>query len=148
VGVRRVGYGWSLITRNLAVATGHHQISITVFPDPDHSKLISFSSEIQQGLCVSYIVISLTYYPAHVKTEYKGAAAPTPFSFHTPPPLCTILLHYKLVDMDFPFFPAPVSSLFMFTKEVVDFWQQCHSPGLESANSRQLLSHQVQKDAG
>jgi hypothetical protein len=27
--------------------------------------------------------------------------------------------------MDFPFFPAPVSSFFMLTKEVVVFWQQC-----------------------
>jgi hypothetical protein len=28
-----------------------------------------FSSQIQQGLCVSQIVISLTYHPSHVKTE-------------------------------------------------------------------------------
>ncbi len=95
-------------------------------PDSDRSKSIFFfQSEIHQGLCVSHIVISPTYHPALVKTEYKGAAAPSHFlSSHTPLP-CTILLHYELVDTDFPFFPPPVSSFFMFAKEVVVFWQQC-----------------------
>ncbi len=90
-GVRRVAYGRSTITCYLAVATRHHrisaipriQIAVSQFP---------FSSKIQQGLCISHIVISPTYHLAHVKTEYKGAAAPSPFlSSHTPPPPCIIL---------------------------------------------------------
>jgi len=50
---------------------------------------------VSKSLCVSHIVISLTYHLAHVKTVYEGAAAA--------PPLCIILLHYKLVVTDFPF---------------------------------------------
>jgi hypothetical protein len=55
----------------------------------------SFSSKVQQGLCISQIVILITYHMAHVKTEYKGAAPPPPFLFTpTPPPrvlyFCTI----------------------------------------------------------
>jgi hypothetical protein len=30
-------------------------------------------------------------------------------------------LNYEVVDMDFPVFPPPVSSFFMFTKEVMVF---------------------------
>ncbi len=79
-----------------AVATRHHwisvipriQIAVNQFP---------FLSKIQQALCVSHIVILLPYHLAHVKTEYKGAATPSPFSPHTaspPPCLCIIHLHY------------------------------------------------------
>jgi hypothetical protein len=63
---------------------------------------------VRQSLCVSHIVISLTYHPAHVKSVCKGATFPPPLSLHTPPPPpCIILLHYELVVTDFPFSPAP-----------------------------------------
>jgi hypothetical protein len=72
-----------------------------------------------------HIVISLTYQPAHVKTECKRAATPPPFSLHPPPPPGITLLHYERMDTDFPLFPALCFILFFVHKQVVVFWQQC-----------------------
>ncbi len=108
-----------------AVATRHHrisaipriQIAVSQFP---------FSSKVQQGLCVSHIVISLTYHLAHVKTEYKGAATTSPFSLHTAPPPCIIHLHYEVGGHGFSSFSRPPFHPSFCSQEVVVFWQQCH----------------------
>jgi hypothetical protein len=104
--VRTVAYGWSTITCYLAVP--QIQIAVSQF---------SLFIKIQQGLCVSHIVISLTYPLAHVKTECKGAAIPSPVPLHPPPPprvlyIC-IMSEWTWI---FLFFPPFVSSFFMFAK--------------------------------
>jgi hypothetical protein len=115
--VRRVAYGWSTITCYLAVATRHHQISAIPRIQIAVSQF-SFSSEIQQGLCVSHIVISPTCHPAHVKTEHKGAAAP-PLSLHTHP-LPRVLYFCIMSEWTwiFLFFLPSASSFFMFAKRL------------------------------
>ena len=84
-GVRRVGYSWSTITCNLAVATRHHRISTIPRIQIAVSQFPFFSSEIHQGLYVSHIVISPTYNLLMERLSMKEPPPPPPFSLHTPP---------------------------------------------------------------
>ncbi len=107
----------------LAVAMRHHrisaipriQIAVNQFP---------FSSEIQQGLCVSHIVISPTYHPAHVKTDYKGAA-PLPLSLF--PPFLPVYYTFALWanGHGFSSFPRPLFHPSLCSQWGCGFLQQC-----------------------
>ncbi len=108
------------------VATRHHRISAIPRIQIAVSQF-SFFAKVQQGLCISHIVISLTYHQAHVRTECKGDASPPPFSLHNPPPPPPHVLYICIMRgwaRTFLFFPPsfhPSSN----SQEVVVFWQQC-----------------------
>ncbi len=101
--------------------TRHQRISVIPWIQNAVSQFI-FSPRF---MCFAYCHIA-TYHLAHVKTECKGAATPSPFSLQTAPsPPCIIHLHYKWVGTVIPLYPALLSILLYVCKEVVVFWQQC-----------------------
>ncbi len=86
----------------------------------------SFFIKFQQGLCVSHIVISLTYHLAHVKTEYKWAASPSPFSLNTnPPPPMYYTSALWAGGHGLSSFSRPTFCPSLNSQEAVVFWQQC-----------------------
>ncbi len=124
VGGGRGSEGWVMVSQQSLVIwlLQRDIIGFWLFPrSRSPSVNFLFHQKFHQGLCILHIVISLTHHPACVEAVYKGTAPSPPISLHTPPPPCTILLHYELVDTDFPFLPATRSILLYIHKRGCGF---------------------------